>query len=155
MSLTTFDEDGSGLLPPALYCGGWFQRSGTRSVFALGKWDGSAWQRPWQYGTPRGAVNAICASEGASTSSLLVAGEFTRVGTIPASRLARWSCLPRCPGDISRDMQVDLQDLAILLANMGMIDNADVEDGDLDGDRDVDIEDLSILLSLYGSSCSD
>jgi subtilisin family serine protease len=62
-------------------------------------------------------------------------------------------CEPDCPGDLSGDSQVDLEDLAMLLASYGMTD-ATYEDGDLDGDGDVDLADLSALLAVYGTTCS-
>jgi len=49
------------------------------------------------------------------------------------------------PGDLDGDGDVDLNDLAILLASYG-IDAG----GDIDGDGDTDLSDLAILLSHYG-----
>ena len=54
-------------------------------------------------------------------------------------------------GDVDGDNDVDLSDLAELLANYGSPAPAA---GDLDGDGDVDLSDLAELLSNYGSSCS-
>jgi hypothetical protein len=50
------------------------------------------------------------------------------------------------PGDLDGDGDVDLSDLAILLASYG-VDAG----GDLDGDGDTDLSDLAILLANYGS----
>lgn len=58
-----------------------------------------------------------------------------------------------CAGDVNDDRTVDLQDLAILLANFGMTGGATLEDGDLDGDGDVDLQDLADLLALFGTTC--
>ncbi len=52
------------------------------------------------------------------------------------------------PGDLDGDGDVDLSDLAILLASY----NTDAG-GDLDGDGDTDLADLAILLAGYGRSC--
>jgi hypothetical protein len=55
-------------------------------------------------------------------------------------------------GDLDGDCDVDLADLAILLANYGT-SGADPDDGDIDGDGDVDLADLAILLAHYGEVC--
>jgi hypothetical protein len=56
-------------------------------------------------------------------------------------------------GDLDLDGDVDLTDLAQLLAHYGMTEGASYEDGDLDGDGDVDLTDLAGLLANYGRSC--
>jgi hypothetical protein len=52
------------------------------------------------------------------------------------------------------DCDVDLADLATLLANFGATGGATREQGDLEGaDGDVDLSDLALLLSAYGADC--
>ncbi len=63
-------------------------------------------------------------------------------------------CEPDCPSDLNGDGVINLEDLAILLANYGTAGGAAPEDGDLDGDGDVDLADLSALLAVYGTTCS-
>ena len=58
-----------------------------------------------------------------------------------------------CPGDLDGDGDIDIGDLAQLLAHYGMTEGATYEDGDLDGDGDVDIADLAALLAVYGTTC--
>ena len=53
-------------------------------------------------------------------------------------------------GDLDYDGDVDLEDLAQLLAHYGMTSGAVYEDGDLDEDGDVDLADLATLLAYYG-----
>jgi hypothetical protein len=53
-------------------------------------------------------------------------------------------------GDLDGDGDVDLSDLAIVLANYGTTEGATYQDGDLDGDGDVDLADLAALLANYG-----
>lgn len=61
---------------------------------------------------------------------------------------------PPCPGDLTHDGAVDIEDLSILLSHFGMGSGAGPDDGDLDLDGDVDIEDLSNLLAVFGTVCS-
>lgn len=58
-----------------------------------------------------------------------------------------------CPGDLDGDWDVDLADLAQLLANYGTPSGAIYTDGDLDFDGDVDLSDLAALLAVYGTTC--
>jgi Tol biopolymer transport system component len=53
--------------------------------------------------------------------------------------------------DLDGDGDVDLTDLATLLANYGATGGATYAMGDLDGDGDVDLADLAALLALYGT----
>jgi hypothetical protein len=43
------------------------------------------------------------------------------------------------PADLDRDEDIDLQDLATLLAHFGTASGANFEDGDVDGDSDVEL----------------
>jgi|GEM_PF-1152563 len=56
-------------------------------------------------------------------------------------------------GDLDWDGDVDLSDLAQLLAHYNTPSGATYEDGDLNGDGDVDLSDLAGLLGVYGESC--
>ena len=56
-------------------------------------------------------------------------------------------------GDLDGDDDVDLADLAQLLAHYNTTSGASYEDGDLDGDGDVDLSDLAALLAVYGTTC--
>jgi WD40 repeat protein len=59
-----------------------------------------------------------------------------------------------CAGDLNGDRQIDLSDLALLLAHFGTQSGGTLEDGDVDGDADVDLQDLASLLSVFGSACN-
>jgi len=61
----------------------------------------------------------------------------------------------RCPGDLDGDNDIDLSDLAQLLAYYGLTSGAAYEQGDLDEDGDVDLSDLAALLSVYGTVCEE
>ncbi|RMF85745.1 MAG: hypothetical protein D6744_00925 [Planctomycetota bacterium] len=58
-----------------------------------------------------------------------------------------------CPGDVDGDDDIDLGDLAQLLANFGMTP-ADASDGDFDNSNEVDLADLAILLSAFDTTCN-
>jgi hypothetical protein len=58
-----------------------------------------------------------------------------------------------CPNDLDGDGDVDLQDLANLLAHFGTTGGAAFEDGDTDRDGDVDLQDLANVLGSFGSTC--
>lgn len=57
------------------------------------------------------------------------------------------------PGDLDQDRDVDLTDLATLLAHFGTTGGGTPSNGDVDGDTDVDLSDLSSLLANFGSMC--
>jgi len=57
-------------------------------------------------------------------------------------------------GDLDYDHDVDLSDLAQLLAFYGTTSGATYEQGDLNHDGDVDLSDLATLLAMYSASCS-
>jgi len=58
-----------------------------------------------------------------------------------------------CVGDVNNDGDVDLEDLATLLANFGTTSGATAAQGDQNADGDVDLEDLSVLLANFGTVC--
>ena len=58
-----------------------------------------------------------------------------------------------CVGDVDNDGDVDLSDLAELLAHYGTTSGATPADGDVDCDGDVDLSDLAALLAVYGTTC--
>jgi hypothetical protein len=87
----------------------------------------------------------------------LTTGAATPVGATGPGNLiglvyVTGDCPEFCEGDVNGDGQVDLEDLAILLANFGAA-GAGFEDGDLDGDGDVDLADLALLLARFGAVC--
>ena len=59
----------------------------------------------------------------------------------------------RCLGDLDRDGDVDLADLAAMLSDYGTPSGATFADGDMDNDGDVDLSDLALLLANYGPGC--
>lgn len=77
---------------------------------------------------------------------------------VPVTVIAPAGCpQPGCDdGDINGDCQVNLTDLATLLANFGSgpVPPVPPTSGDTDGDGDVDLTDLARLLSQFGANCN-
>ncbi len=71
---------------------------------------------------------------------------------IDAFQVLAFVCEDECFGDLDGDDDIDLADLAQLLAHYGMT-GMTYEDGDLDEDGDVDLADLAALLAVYGTTC--
>ena len=65
------------------------------------------------------------------------------------SQFSIFTAIGKVTGDLDGDGDVDLADLAQLLANYGDT-GVTYEDGDIDGDNDVDLADLAALLAKYG-----
>ena len=61
----------------------------------------------------------------------------------------RWTQI--LPTDAQGDGDVDLSDLAIVLANFGTQEGATQSQGDSDGDGDIDLQDLATLLADFGT----
>jgi hypothetical protein len=86
---------------------------------------------------------------GQSQAGPMAGGSFELIGGFwPAA-----SASPPCPGDVDSDNDVDLSDLATLLAHFGTPRGATRADGDLDSDGDVDLTDLAVLLASFGMTC--
>lgn len=57
-------------------------------------------------------------------------------------------------GDLNGDCQVNLTDLATLLANFGTGSGATRAQGDLNGDGAVNLTDLATMLAVFGANCN-
>jgi len=82
-------------------------------------------------------------------------GTFDVLYSATAITLRNFQPAADCPGDIDGDNDVDISDLASLLAAFGSFagDPAYNPDTDFDGDGDVDLTDLSTVLVLFGTTC--
>jgi hypothetical protein len=79
----------------------------------------------------------------------------TGTGLGPLADRGAYEFQPPCnlPADLDQDQDVDLSDLATLLAHFGVQSGATLAQGDIDGDHDVDLSDLATLLAQFGQSC--
>ena len=72
-------------------------------------------------------------------------------GGSEAEFVLRLSTEERCPADLNGDGDIDLQDLALLLADFGCSERLCLSD--IDGDDDIDLADLALLLAEFGTVC--
>lgn len=98
-----------------------------------------------------GGVFEIGGTIGQPDAGIMTGGVFTVVGGFWCGAAAANPCT--LPGDLESDRDVDLTDLATLLANFGAQSGGTPTNGDIDGDQDVDLTDLATLLANFGSVC--
>jgi hypothetical protein len=118
-------------------------QSGTPQLTSL-RYDGTSWQ-PGLLDIPQAYPAFFQELEADQGEPLLVFEAEELIG----DNYGIWaSWLRNLPGDLDADGDVDLSDLAILLASYGLDAG-----GDVDGDGDTDLADLASLLANYGASC--
>jgi hypothetical protein len=113
----------------------------------MNRFAGGAWTNV--DGGTDGRVNAF----GADGEELLVGGDFMFAGGEVSAYLARMGCVPGVVGDTDGDGDVDIQDLANLLAHFGVCapdPNYDPA-SDFDNDNCVTLQDLALLLANFGT----
>lgn len=102
-------------------------------------------------GGPDGDVLAF----GADGDDLLVGGNFMMAGGEVSAYLARFNCVdvPDVIGDTDGDGDVDIQDLANVLAHFGVCapDPNYSANADFDNDNCVTLQDLALLLANFGT----
>lgn len=114
------------------------------------------WTIPWNSIDCGGAMFAtggtfqLGSTIGQADAGTMSGGSWTLEGGFWA---AATSTPATCPGDVNGDRQVNLTDLAILLAHFGTPSGQTRATGDLDADGDVDLSDLSQLLAHFGGVC--
>jgi hypothetical protein len=59
-----------------------------------------------------------------------------------------------CEGDVNGDNMVDVNDVLVMLTNIGCVSMGEPCEGDFNGDGTTDINDLNVVLSNYGETCS-
>src|SRR5262245_18680031 len=96
-----------------------------------------------------GGTFSLGGTIGQPDAGVMSGGTFTLTGGFWAGAAAPCDLL----ADVDHDGDVDLQDMAFLLAHFGTTSGATFEDGDIVGDGDVELQDLAFLLSVFGQSC--
>lgn len=95
-ALATYDDDGTGPRPAAVYAGGAFTKAGNIDAYNIARWNGGSWSAlDWPSGVGlNGPVRALCVHDpdgsGAQREKLYVAGEFTWAGGVWTNGLACW-----------------------------------------------------------------
>jgi hypothetical protein len=87
---TVVFDDGSGL---ALYAAGTFTIAGGAPVGRIAKWNGSQWTALGNPAGTNGNVDALCVFDDGTGPALYAGGEFTMIGGVAASHIARWKNL--------------------------------------------------------------
>lgn len=150
---------------PALYAGGSFIAVDGVLVNRIARWNGTEWSAIAD--TNGIGVNSavydmatLGISEHNSIPTLYVGGQFITAGGSTTSHfIAKWQGCPDiapapCPGDITGNGTVGLDDFAILAANFGAGPGATLAQGDLNGDGFVNLADFNILATNFGSDCN-
>lgn len=136
---------------PALYASGSFIVTfDLLPVIGIARWDGQEWSR-LGLGLSGSGGEALGVSSVGAGSALFVGGGFSTAGSQQADGVARWACRSSvCPGDVTLDGEIGLEDLNLVLAGFGQ----QTDDGDTNGDGLVDLADLNAVLAAFGQSCS-
>ncbi|MBI5866527.1 MAG: hypothetical protein HZB38_18820 [Planctomycetes bacterium] len=115
--------------------------------FNMNRFSGGMWTSV--DGGTDGRVNGF----GADGDTLLVGGEFMFAGGEVSAHVARMQCTPSVIGDTDGDGDVDIQDLANLLAHFGFCapDPLFSANVDFDHDQCVTLQDLALLLANFGT----
>jgi hypothetical protein len=141
-------DNGSG---PALYATGSFLRAGNTAARYLARWDGAAWAE----------VDGGLSSDGYSLlgddpfggGNLYVGGEFSRTGSVPASRIGSLGpCPPRaerppCLADWDISGAVNSNDFFTFLANFFELR------ADYNADGQTNSQDFFEFLSAFFAGC--
>ena len=135
---------------PALYASGNFIVTfDLLPVIGIARWDGQEWSR-LGLGLSGSGGEALGVSSVGAGSALFVGGGFSNAGSQQADGVARWACRSSvCPGDVTLDGEIGLEDLNLVLAGFGQ----QTDDGDTNGDGIVDLADLNAVLSAFGQTC--
>ncbi len=103
-----------------------------------------------------GTVTSILVddSDPSGRVSLTLGGDFTRVGEIASTNIARIDlCSLACPADTNADRVINMADLNNMLEQYAQPSPGYILPADLNADGSVNFLDLNILLSNFGEAC--
>ena len=85
-ALAVFDDGGG----PALYAAGGFSTAGGVFASRIARWDGAAWSALAGGAAIDGGIECLAVFDDGAGPALYAAGSFMAVGSVAASRIARW-----------------------------------------------------------------
>lgn len=91
-TLISWDLDGAGPLSEILVAGGEFLLSGTEAVGHIAQWNGASWEALGDFvsATVRALTTWDPDGPGPQSTRLVVGGDFTSVGVVPANHIAQY-----------------------------------------------------------------
>jgi hypothetical protein len=155
-AVRSYDDDGPGPHPAALYVGGYFTAAGGHPAYRIAKWDTRQW---WSLGG--GMDHYVMALTGFDPDGagpgepvLVAGGRFVTAGDLSAPKIAFWTACPLL-GDLNCDGSLDSLDVeAFVLALVNPTAHAaaypgcDPMLGDANGDEILDLSDVGPFAEL-------
>ena len=155
-SLTSWDMDGPGPMPPQLIAAGAFTVIGGVNANSIARWDGERW---WPLGGGLDRRATLVSTwdpdgDGPIAARLVVAGDFESAGGKLGSRLAWMSpVVPPCDADFDGDGFADFLDLNSFLVCFETGECPSCRTADMDRDGFVDFFDLDAFLAAFEEGC--
>lgn len=155
-AVRSYDDDGSGPHPAALYVGGYFTAAGGHPAYRIAKWDTRQW---WSVGG--GMDHYVMAltgfdpdGDGPGGPVLVAGGRFVTAGGLSAPKIAYWTACPLL-GDLNCDGSLDSLDIEAFV--LALVDptayaaaypDCDAMLGDVSGDGALDLVDVAPFAAL-------
>jgi len=93
-ALASFDDDGAGPHPAALYAGGWFSTAGGVQTKGIARWDGASWSDVGGGLNPSYSIYTLTVFDddgaGPHLPVLIAGGSFSTIAGVNADNIARW-----------------------------------------------------------------
>jgi len=149
-AVRSYDDDGPGPHPAALYVGGYFTAAGGHPAYRIAKWNSRGW---WSVGG--GMDDYVMAltgfdadGDGPGGPVLVAGGRYLTAGGISAPKIAAWTACPLL-GDVNCDGTLDSLDVEAFVlalvdpaAHTAAYPGCDPMLGDANGDEVLDMLDI-------------